>query len=129
MSTPGTPLPPFDPTELSQIVAQIRRQPCFCVPFLGAAVNVKDPARAYNGMLIGKDLASEILNTKDFRFLGPDGDRANLAKVALQYELRTTREDLVSKLKYLIPDDDHEPSPLLRTLAKLPFKLIVSTNY
>jgi len=120
---------PFDPGDLSQIVKQIRGEPCFCVPFLGAAVNVKDPARAYDGMLIGRELAGEILSTRDFLFLGPKGDRENLAKVALQYEIRTNRKDLVSKLKYLIPDDDHEPSPLLRTLARLPFELIVSTNY
>ncbi len=135
MSTPQDPATkkappdPFDPGELVQIVANIRKDPCLCVPFLGAAVNVKDPDRSYDGMLIGRDLANEILSTKDFLFQGEPGDQANLAKVSLQYELRNTRSDLVSRLKYLIPDDDHQPSTLLRTLARLPFKLIVSTNY
>lgn len=133
MSQNSNPTPsgasPFDPAELNQIVSHIRRTPCYCVPFLGAAVNVRDPLRTYSGMLLGKDLAGEFLKADNFTFVGPESDRDNLAKVTLQYEIRNSRDDLIEKLKALMPDDDHEPSPLLRTLAKLPFRLIISTNY
>jgi hypothetical protein len=127
--TESTTNPPFDEGDLAQIVSHIRRQPCHCVPFLGAAVNVRDAGRSYPGMLLGRDLAGEFLKTPDFTFVGPVSDRENLAKVTLQYEIRNSRGDLVNRLKTLIPDDDHSPSPLLRTLARMPFKLIVSTNY
>jgi hypothetical protein len=50
--------------------------------------------------------------------------------VALEFEVnRGERRSLIDALKSILPDADCEPSPLLETLAGLPFKLIVSTNY
>ena len=43
--------------------------------------------------------------------------------------MRRNRTDLTNFLKRQICDDDCDPSPLLRTLAKIPFPLIVTTNY
>lgn len=102
-----------------------------CVPFLGAAVNVTSAARGYDGLPLGIEVARELvrrmgLKDRDFEGLELDLD---LAKVALEFEHWTDRPHLIETLEQIIPDREREPSPLLRTLARLPFKLIVTTNY
>ena len=56
-------------------------------------------------------------------------DRRNLARVSLHHERTNDRDFLRARLKEIIPDAACTPSPLLRTIARLPFKLIVTTNY
>jgi hypothetical protein len=121
------PASPFGLGDLNQIIMHINKDPCCCVPFLGAGVNVG--SERYEGLLLGRQLAQEFLKTRNFIYEGPESERENLSKVSLQFEMRTTRNDLIGKLKELIPDDDYEPSPLLVTLAKLPLRLIITTNY
>ena len=53
----------------------------------------------------------------------------NLARVALHVEVETDPGFLVSRLRQILPDEQRQPSPLLQTLAELPFELIVTTNY
>jgi hypothetical protein len=53
----------------------------------------------------------------------------DLARVSLRYRMDTDLENFVDKLKEIIPDVERKPSKLLTTLSKLPFKLIVTTNY
>jgi hypothetical protein len=53
----------------------------------------------------------------------------NLARLSLEYETQVNRPELNRFLVESIPDEDCQPSPLLRTLAHLPLKLIISTNY
>lgn len=103
-----------------------------CVPFLGAGANVsrkkpeyEGPKPEYDGLPLGTNVAAELV--KLIRFEG--GDPSNLPRVALQYEIKKDRPDLITKLKKIIPEHDRDPSPLLRTLARLPFRLIVTTNY
>ncbi|HJQ71737.1 MAG TPA: SIR2 family protein [Blastocatellia bacterium] len=53
----------------------------------------------------------------------------NLARVAQYIRYRVDFTELIDHLRNILPDDAREPSPLLRTLARLPFGLIVTTNY
>jgi hypothetical protein len=104
------------------IVSRIREGRC--VPFLGAAANISDSARQYAGLplagYVAEKLAEGLNNVRD---------PSNLARVSLQHERKNDRDFLMTRLKDLIPDADCQPSPLLRTLAQLPLKLIVTTNY
>lgn len=96
-----------------------------CIPFLGAAANVKCEKRNYQGLPIGIEVASELV--KKIEFMGKD--KKNLAEVALQYEFRTDRSFLIKSLKSILPDRKCKASPIVETIAKLPFKLIITTNY
>ena len=54
----------------------------------------------------------------------------DLPRVALHIEARPGgRNQLLTLLADILPDKEREPSPLLTTLAQLPFRLIVTTNY
>jgi hypothetical protein len=96
-----------------------------CVPFLGAAVNISRREPRYDGLRLGAQVALEL--KKRTRFTGRDP--RNLARVALEFQVNRDRAGLIEELKKILPDAECEPSPLLNTLAALPFKLIVSTNY
>jgi hypothetical protein len=98
-----------------------------CVPFLGAAANVSNETRGYAGLPLGANVANELINSTGIDFVGSNPN--DLARVALQCELDTDRPELIRTLKMILPDGQCAPSPLLRTLAQLPLKLIVTTNY
>ena len=53
----------------------------------------------------------------------------DLPRLSEEFEIRTGRPNLHRFLKRQIPDEEREPSPLLKTLARLPLTLIVTTNY
>jgi len=53
----------------------------------------------------------------------------DLARVALHVEVETDTDNLMALLREVLPEADCQPSPLLHTLAELPFDLIVTTNY
>jgi hypothetical protein len=96
-----------------------------CVPFLGAGANVTNVDRGYQGLRLGAEVADHLVGKIEF-----DGrDPRDLPRVALQYEFIKDRPDLIKNLRAILPEEDCQPSPLLQTLAKLPFGLVVSTNY
>lgn len=113
----------IEPIHLKYIVDQIYEHRC--VPFLGAAANVNCKERGYKGLPLGFDIANELVNSIDFIVRDPK----DLARIALQYEFKTTRLYLIKFLKTILPDQKCKPSPLLKTIAKLPFQLIITTNY
>jgi SIR2-like domain len=93
-----------------------------CVPFLGAAVNVSSTSHSYSGLRLGSAVAEE--------FAKETGSTGNLARLTLEVEVRTGRRNLLEMLAQFLPEHQCEPSPALRTLAKLRcLKLIVTTNY
>lgn len=53
----------------------------------------------------------------------------DLARIALHVEVEQDFEYLMKLVHEVLPDAQHQPSPLLQTLASLPFKLFVTTNY
>jgi hypothetical protein len=53
----------------------------------------------------------------------------DLARIALHVEVEQDFDFLMKLVHEVLPDEQHQPSPLLETLASLPFKLFVTTNY
>jgi hypothetical protein len=98
-----------------------------CVPFLGAAANVSCKVYGYRGLPLGSEVGQKLI--EESRIGVQRSDEENLARVSQQVEIRTGRPRLISLLKTILPFQDCSPSPLLRVLAKLPFKLIVTANY
>jgi SIR2-like domain len=128
-----------------------------CVPFLGAAVNIKNAGKGYNeglplgkevtlrlvGQMLGKpdvksweELAKVVTDERQLNEGGPYADLKrieleNLARVALHIHTSKDVPYLVRMVKEILDDDESKtkPSPLLQVLAELPFDLIVTTNY
>jgi SIR2-like domain len=96
-----------------------------CVPFLGAGANIgrKDPL--YEGLPLG----GEVANLFATKLKYPKRQAAELARIALEYQIRTDRSYLLDFLRDALPDDKRSPSPLLDTLARLPLELVITTNY
>jgi hypothetical protein len=117
------------------------------VPFLGAGVNAD--SNGYAGLPMGGEVARRLVEKlidRKVKNLGdlvgarpgralrryPDLGRArveDLARVALHIELEGGYPALVDYLKEIIADEQREPSEPLRAIARLPFKLMVTTNY
>jgi SIR2-like domain len=120
-----------------------------CVPFLGAGVNASSTKHGYEGLPLGKDVALNLLSKLTKKplaelqaladadvepLLAPYGDLVrpsitNLARVALRYVTSNDYADMLDELGVLLAEERCEPSLLLQVLARLPFKLIVTTNY
>jgi SIR2-like domain len=116
-----------------------------CVPFLGAGVNAS--TADYQGLPLGGEVASRLLEvllgTSDLKQLanvvpGPLAEEygdlvqlrvSDLARVALHVQFTGDDTYLASLLREILPDGDRDPSRVLRTLARLPLDLIVTTNY
>lgn len=109
----------LDDLQWEMLTARVHEQRC--VPFLGAGINVQNDERSYSGLPLGARVA-ELLADK----VGSPGE---LARVALEYEVRTDRGFLVRFLEEVVPDAGVEPSPALGVLSRLPLKLIITTNY
>jgi hypothetical protein len=152
------PVDTLNTNEWKLIVDRIRDG--HCVPFLGAGVNANSDDGTYKGLPLGGEVSLQLLE----KWLGLKGvDRSklvtvvtdktidwdrysdlkrigveNLARVSLHVEYVDDFKLLIKYLREILPDDDRDPSPLLRTLARLPmpaqrtdppFQLIVTTNY
>ena len=121
----------------------------FCVPFLGAGVNVGRPDE-YEGLpaaagvvkaLVEELLGRPIENLESLARVEADAALQqqfadlcrpglhNLARVALYAEAGGDPAYFMSLLRRIVPDEDRTPSQLLRVLARLPLRLIVTTNY
>jgi hypothetical protein len=94
--------------------------------------------------LVGVDTAMDELLAKLLELIPTDEERRSLeanygdlfrlrvhdlARVALHAEATIGKKNLVQLLQQILPDAQREPSRLLRTLARLPLRLIVTTNY
>jgi hypothetical protein len=113
----------LDDVQLDMIVRRFHDG--LCVPFLGAAANIRSPVRKYRGLPVGRDLVKELRRTLEH----PPGWSADLARATLEYEVRTDREDLLSFLEERLAHGHLEPSLALKVLARLPFPLIITTNF
>lgn len=125
-----------------------------CVPFLGAAVNISSAKHLYTGLPLGGELSLQLIGTmlgqkiekadqlaqvKDvmpaLKNAGLDEDLArlwiqNLPRVALHAEVKgADRPFLTKTLRGLLPEQKCEPSHLLKVLAEMPFRLVVTTNF
>jgi hypothetical protein len=120
----------------------------YTVPFLGAGVNAG--GNGYQGLPVGGAVAMSLMEKLiDKKIAGvedlvevktkgalkrryPDLGRTrveDLARVAMHVELEGGYQAVVNYLREIIPDARCEPAELLKVLARLPVKLIVTTNY
>jgi hypothetical protein len=110
----------------------VRRQRC--ILFLGAGVHASPPEgspfeypfeqRPPIGAALSRRLAAEC----DFAGRFPREDPGNLQRVALAYEIDSSRNRLVAAIADAV-DVGREPSLMLRALARLDFPLVITTNY
>ncbi len=119
---------------LEELVARVRTGDC--ILFLGAGVHYPPPEGSlYNypaqkAPPIGSALAKLLAEDCDFGKVLPNDPVHDLQRVSLCYETTQGlgRKSLVDALvKHIV--DGKEPSPALRMLAALPFKIILTTNY
>jgi SIR2-like domain len=105
-----------------------------CILFLGAGVHAPPPegsAFSYppeQRPPIGKALSRELAAACDFeaRFAGEDPD--SLQRVALAYEIDSSRGRLVDAIAGAVAMG-RAPSPMLSALAQLDFPIVITTNY
>jgi hypothetical protein len=114
---------PINSLQLEEIADQIRHGRC--VPFLGAAANITSTDGSYKGLPLGYQISERLAE----KLQPKAADPRNLPRVSLLYERTVKRQALLKRVRRLLPDDQHTPSPLLRTLARLPFDLLITTNY
>lgn len=117
------------PVDLS-IVESVRTGKC--ILFLGSMVSAARPPEGSDfqcGDLPpgGADLSEQLARECNY----PNTDRTNLQRVSLFYQCRQgkSRKDLVDAITTHVAAPKLEPSPALRMLAELPFRLIITTNY
>jgi hypothetical protein len=132
--------------QLTAIVGRIHKG--LCVPFLGAGVNVSGgdyvglPLGREVALLLARDLVEmaegefdslakvDVINEALKEYPGLlRMELENLARVALYLERTVDSAHLMSVIREVLPDEQRVPSELLCTLAELPFKVIVTTNY
>jgi hypothetical protein len=125
---------PVPPKVREDLVAQVRKGDC--VLFLGAGVHYPPPAESpyrypkEKAPPLGGALAQILAKDCDFEKTLPNDTVGDLQRVSLCYETTQGlgRKALVDALEHNLVDG-REPSPALRMLAALPFKIILTTNY
>jgi hypothetical protein len=128
------PAAPVPPKVLEELVDRVRKGDC--ILFLGAGVHAPPPeGSAYrypeaHRPPMGSALANVLAKDCEFEKTVPRDSISDLQRVSLCYE--TTRglgrKSLVDALvKHLA--EGKEPSPALRMLTTLPFKILITTNY
>jgi SIR2-like domain len=135
----------IQPFDWDTIIASIRGG--ICVPFLGAGVNAS--ANGYRGLPLGGQVARRLLGkliddeTSDIHDLVKIQSQPaladhrdllrvsaqDLARVALHIQVKGGNPRLLDLLDEILDDPDCHPSRLLTVLARLPVRLIVTTNY
>jgi hypothetical protein len=133
----------------NMIVPRIERGQC--VPFLGAGANVG--ADGATGLPLGGEVAlrlaaaltkvdvhayvqefDKLSKSEAFAGLEDYGELLRLGlqdlpRVSFYAELRQDPFFLLEELRKILSDTALEPTPILRTVARLPLPLIVTTNY
>lgn len=105
-----------------------------CILFLGAGVHAPPPESspfeypAAQRPPIGASLSRMLAAGCDFSKGFPNEDPSNLQRVALFYEIRRSRKQLVDAVTGAV-QTGKRPSPMLRALAELGFPLVITTNY
>ena len=105
-----------------------------CILFLGAGVHYPPPVCSpfrypeSEQPPLGSALSEALAAKCGFVDRFPTESPTNLQRVALCYERRFNRPQLIKELEAAV-DVGKEPSPALRMLAELDFPLVVTTNY
>jgi hypothetical protein len=105
-----------------------------CILFLGAGVHAPPPESSpfhyppEQRPPIGAALSRELADRCDFAARFPGEDAGNLQRVALAYEIDSSRTRLVDTIAEAV-GTGRAPSPMLRALARMDFPLVITTNY
>jgi hypothetical protein len=107
-----------------------------CILFLGAGAHAPPPedsrfvypaeARPPLGSALSRQLATSLGDELGAEL--PDEDPRNLQRIALFYELRRSRNQLVQAIRGSV-QEGKRPSPALRALAEMDFPIVITTNY
>src|SRR5512135_3341449 len=104
-----------------------------CVLFLGAGVHAVPPVAHASFSeaerpATGAELSRKLGQDSDFRQTFPGESEEHLQRVALHYEVRRSRRQLIDRVRREV-SENKAPSPLLRALAELDFPIVMTTNY
>ena len=117
---------------LDRVAEAVRCQRC--ILFLGAGVHAPPPDGSRFSYSpehrppVGAALSRELSAGCDFARRFPGEDPGNLQRVALAYEIDSSRRALVDAITSAV-DVARTPSPMLSALAQLDFPLVITTNY
>lgn len=109
-----------------------------CILFLGAGVHYEPPADSgyvypkERRPLLGGELVKDLVEHCSYREVYPHDQTPDLQRVALYFEKEMGRDQLVNRIRAAVDTDgvsDKEPSSALKALARLPFPLVITTNY
>jgi len=124
--------PPGVDRVLDLVAGGVRDQKC--ILFLGAGVHAPPPQGSpfsyprEERPPVGSALSRDLADACDFAGRFPGDDAGNLQRVALAYEIDSSRARLVDAIAGAV-DVGRVPSPMLRALARLDFPLVITTNY
>ena len=120
-----------------QIVASVREGKV--ILFLGAMASARAPEGCAFQYSDSPPSGAEVSRRLATRYRYPGEDVTNLQRVALYSEFRPggSRKELIDAVERELgrpredspPDFEIAPSPALRMLAALPFRIIITTNY
>jgi hypothetical protein len=104
-----------------------------CILFLGAMASAPSPGgspfkyKETQAPPSGAELSRRLAARCEY----PDEDETNLQRVSLYYQFREggSRQSLVQAITEEITGPDIVPSPALKMLAALPFRIVITTNY
>jgi hypothetical protein len=117
---------------IQDIAAKVKSSEC--ILFLGSGVHSGPPNNSkyvYSEEQrppLGGSLSRMLAANCNFTTHFPNESTGNLQRVALCYEVYQNRQKLVQELRNAVYTDK-SPSPIVKALAKLPFKLIITSNY
>jgi hypothetical protein len=105
-----------------------------CILFLGAGAHAPPPddeADLYPAAQrppIGAQLSRQLADACGLAERFPAEDVTNLQRVSLFYEIQRSRHHLVDAVRNAV-QVGKRPSPMLETLARMDFPLVITTNY
>lgn len=105
-----------------------------CILFLGAGVHYPPPEAspyqypAEQRPPLGRSFSESLAEECGFAARFPRDSTGNLQRVSLYYESQHNRNALVNVVREAVMAG-RKPSPVLRALARLPFPLVITTNY
>jgi hypothetical protein len=94
-----------------------------CVPFLGAGASVAHGQE--RGLPTAFQLASALARDSDY----PGTDRGDLFRVAQYYQMVNDPYELRSFIRDELKTGDNRPTAVHKTLAALPFRYVLTTNF
>lgn len=123
---------PADDVPISIIADKVSKGEC--ILFLGAGVHYPPPEGSpyqypeAQRPPLGRSLSESLAGKCGFAGRFPRESTGNLQRVSLYYESQLNRNALVNEVRGAVMGG-RRPSPVLRALARLPFKLVITTNY